>query len=517
MASKAPVVLIEMQQALVPQQQKRSMAQVNSSGKMNGSLAQLLMLLGAVLCVRLISLWWNNSELFFDEAQYWAWSRELEFGYFSKPPMLAWTIAGFTEICGSSSAFCVRLAAPVFHLGTAIVLYFAGRKLFDQKVGFWCAVVYAHLPAVSFSSTIISTDVVLLFFWALALLAFVHLLDEKPDWKWTVLLGIALGCGLLSKYAMAYFFLCAIVFALSGKSDTRFWRKMPFWIAIAIGFVIFSGNIFWNLSNDLTTVSHTGENIGWQGIRFNVTGTLEFVGAQFGVFGPITFGVFLAALWKWRLFGGNEKQRLLVAFSAPVLFIIITQAMISKAYANWAAVTYVAATVLVVQLMVQRIPSKWLKATNWIHGIVFIVISLVVTRAGPGQLVLPGYIEPFARTQGAGELTELVREAVRNGDFEAVVTADRRTSALLTYGLRNADIPVKAWREGSVPENYFEQRKAFQDAPIQPVLFVIRNTGDAVFNANFKDVKKLKSHKLSSGLLGQVNLYRADGLKEAEQ
>ena len=33
-----------------------------------------------------------RAELYPDEAQYWLWSRTLDFGYFSKPPMVAWTI-----------------------------------------------------------------------------------------------------------------------------------------------------------------------------------------------------------------------------------------------------------------------------------------------------------------------------------------------------------------------------------------------------------------------------------------
>ena len=41
----------------------------------------------ALLCVRLVALRWNVTDLFFDEAQYWAWSEEPAFGYYSKPPL----------------------------------------------------------------------------------------------------------------------------------------------------------------------------------------------------------------------------------------------------------------------------------------------------------------------------------------------------------------------------------------------------------------------------------------------
>jgi 4-amino-4-deoxy-L-arabinose transferase-like glycosyltransferase len=63
-----------------------------------------------------------------DEAQYWWWSRDVAWGYFSKPPLIAWLIALTTAVCGDT-AFCVRLASPVLHLVTATILVLVGRTL----------------------------------------------------------------------------------------------------------------------------------------------------------------------------------------------------------------------------------------------------------------------------------------------------------------------------------------------------------------------------------------------------
>ena len=76
-------------------------------------------ILVAVTVVRLIGLAYSQVDLFFDELQYWAWSRELAFGYFSKPPLLSWVIAGAEAVCGSSEA-CIRAPAPVLYLGTCL-------------------------------------------------------------------------------------------------------------------------------------------------------------------------------------------------------------------------------------------------------------------------------------------------------------------------------------------------------------------------------------------------------------
>src|ERR1700754_2315453 len=132
-------------------------------------------ILVALTVARLIGLAYSEVDLFFDESQYWAWSRELAFGYFSKPPLLAWIIASSSAVCGNGEA-CVRAASPILYFGTSLGIYAIAEGFYDARVAFWSALAFTLLPGVVFSGRIISTDVPLLFFWALALLAWVKLL-----------------------------------------------------------------------------------------------------------------------------------------------------------------------------------------------------------------------------------------------------------------------------------------------------------------------------------------------------
>src|SRR5262249_43581731 len=126
--------------------------------------------LGTMLAVRLVALALNGTDLFFDEAQYWTWSLEPAFGYYSKPPLIAWAIALSTGVCGSSE-FCIRLPSPLIHTATAAAIFALGNRLFGPRTGFLAALAFATLPGVSLSAGIISTDVPLLLFWSLALIA----------------------------------------------------------------------------------------------------------------------------------------------------------------------------------------------------------------------------------------------------------------------------------------------------------------------------------------------------------
>src|SRR2546423_4263856 len=96
-------------------------------------------LVGALTLIRLIGLKFSVVDLFYDESQYWAWSRELAFGYYSKPPLLAWIIALAEGVCGGTEA-CVRAPAPILYFGTSLLVYAVARTLYDERVAFFAAV-----------------------------------------------------------------------------------------------------------------------------------------------------------------------------------------------------------------------------------------------------------------------------------------------------------------------------------------------------------------------------------------
>ena len=88
----------------------------------------LLVILSALLAVRLMVLVFGETDLFFDEAQYWTWSRVLAFDYFSKPPLIAWIIRSATQICGDSG-WCVRALSPILYPVTSSFVFLAARAV----------------------------------------------------------------------------------------------------------------------------------------------------------------------------------------------------------------------------------------------------------------------------------------------------------------------------------------------------------------------------------------------------
>ncbi len=468
----------------------------------------------AILVIRIVSLWLNNSDLFFDEAQYWVWAKEPAFGYFSKPPLLAWTIAGFTAVCGDSE-FCVRLVSPVFHTLTAAVIYLTATRLFDARTGFMAGTTWLLLPAVSLSSTLVSTDVPLLLCWSIALYAFIRLQQEQV-WRWALVFAVAFGLGLNAKYAMAYFLLCALVYGVFVPEGRWIWRSVKFWIAILLGAALLVPNVLWNSANQFITASHTGDNIGWAGGFPHFDRLGEFLGSQFGVVGPVVFGVYLVTLIRlWRI-GASPEQKMLVAFSLPVLLLISFQAIMSKAFANWAATAIPALVILVGHQFVTVVPPAWNQLSKTIHTVVFVVIAVGVAVAGPGQLPLPEQQNPFSRMWGGRELGARLTAELEEGGYTHIVSDNRKRSATLIYYLRHRPEKILALREGETPSDHFELTRALQDQSSSvlegAVLLFPSYSGDvpAQLRRLYRTISEVGQFPRHSGSDQNVVLYRLE-------
>jgi len=457
--------------------------------------------LGAILIVRLAALAVNPTDLFFDEAQYWTWSLEPAFGYYSKPPLIAWIIAMATGVCGSTE-FCIRLPSPLIHTVTAGALFLLGSRLYSARTGFLAAVAFATLPGVSLSAGIISTDVPLLACWALALVGFAALIDDREaQWPW-LLLGAALGLGLNAKYAMAYFVLCGGIYIAMSPGRRWLLRDRRLWLGLALGVSLIAPNLIWNASNGFATFSHTADNAKWGGSLFHPGKALEFLGAQFGVFGPVLFGSLLVAVWRWWKHGLGDRERMLLAFSLPIVVIVTIQAFISRAHANWAAPAYVSATVLVIAVLEREAEQRWLKASFWVNGAVMAIMIVAVAFAG--RFALPGGNDPFARTLGWKTVAEATRaklDAARilRQPFGAVITDERALTAELLYYMRADDTPVLAWLGRSKPQDHYELKRPYVTGAPEPVLLVALHENSASITSRFAKVERLTSDVLPAG------------------
>jgi 4-amino-4-deoxy-L-arabinose transferase-like glycosyltransferase len=410
------------------------------------------LIVGAITVVRIAVLIATQLQLYPDEAQYWWWAQVPDWGYFSKPPLIAWIVWLTTRF--SDAEWAIRITSPLLHASTALIIFAIGRLAYDARVGFWSALAYATLPGISYSSGLISTDVPLLFCWAVALYSFLRARGDE-SWRWPLLCGVALGLGLLAKYAMFYFLLSAAVAAVVDAQARRLVLSVRGAAILLLALLILSPNLLWNASHGYPTFVHTKANANWGHAKYNVANALGFMAGQLGVFGPLMMLGWLAALWQLaRNSAGAAGSRVLAAFSVPVLTLIIIQSFISEANANWAAPAYVAAVPLAVAMLLR----SWRNRLLWLSlGIATTaMIALWVAQVSPSLADRAGFGNALKRQQGWRELGTAVASESRTASYDAIAAANRSVLAELLYYARPRAIPIKAWDRSTVPHDHFQ-------------------------------------------------------------
>jgi 4-amino-4-deoxy-L-arabinose transferase-like glycosyltransferase len=405
----------------------------------------------AATVVRFVWLGLDRADLFPDEAQYWLWSLHPAFGYYSKPPMVAWLIALTTGLLGEDTG-AIRLAAPLLHFGTSLVIFLVAQRLYDARVALWSAIAYITLPGVSASAVILSTDAPLLLCWAVALYGFIRAREPGGE-RWWIMVGIAAGLGLLSKYAMLFWLFSALLFLLLFADERRHLRR--FLGATVLALLIYAPNFLWNASNGFVSYLHTRDNGNLTGPLFHPAQFFEFAGLQFGVFGPVFFGsLILIVLWARASFD-ERRAALLGCFALPTLAMMLVVSFLSRAQANWSAPTFVSAIVLVVAWLLARGRAAILAVGVAID----VAIALVafgahdVARAFGAEA--PARYDPLHRLRGWKTLGHTVTAMLANHPGTLLMSDDREVMAALVYYVEPHPFDALKWNgEGGIHDQF---------------------------------------------------------------
>ena len=426
---------------------------VNSLQRLYGFQGTLLIVL-AITLVRLAYLYVSDIGLFYDEAQYWTWSKDFSFGYYSKPPVIAWLIGLTTAGCGDTT-FCVRFGAPIVHGCVAMLVYSIAHKAYHtNRVAFWSTMTYLTLPAVTLSSFFISSDVPLMLFWALALLLFIKALENEQDKPW-VYLGLILGLGMLSKYTMLIFYLSMGLAMLIIGVYRKHLISIPHILAIFISVIVFFPNFFWNASHQFVSIGHTGENVFASGLKAYPDQGFIFLLSQVGVFGPIMFAVLLYVSGRLFRSGKTEQDRLMFIFTFTLFLIGTGVGFMFGAQAHWIAPAYIAGTIVVVHFLIEKGWIKWLVVSLGLHSVVMILFFMAYPLVG----MVADDKGPFARLERWNQLAKPASAALHHYPQSLLLADERKAVATLMYNLRSADgkpYPVLKWNADGVVQDHYD-------------------------------------------------------------
>lgn len=397
-----------------------------------------------LLAVTILHLWLIASgrwPLDVEEAQYWTWSRRLDWSYYSKGPMVAYLIAASTRL-GGHTEFWVRLPAVLLGVGVAVLAFFLARRVFQSdRAGFLSVVLLSLMPLYIAGSFMMTTDSPLVFFWALAALLLCRAVRRRSELAWHGA-GIALGLGVLSKYTMLMLVPCVLLWLLASPRLQPWLRRREPYEAALLGLLVFSPVIVWNARQGWLSVRHVLAQAGVGKTRPLVASLLggpEFFASQVGVVSPFLFAfLLLAVIWAWRqgLKTGREDLLLLACLSAPVFLFFQVWSFGSKVQGNWAAHAYFTAVVAAAgwsetwpvwgpRRQTTRLLNGLLRASI-IAPLVYLAFVVAVEIWGPlGIRWLSGADLVNKRLRGWPELGRAVGEVMRTTPKAPFLLSDR--------------------------------------------------------------------------------------------
>ena len=391
----------------------------------------LFVLCCVFLSIKLISVYSTNFDLFGDEAQYWLWSKNLDFGYFSKPPLLPAIIALVCSVFGNSF-FVIKMISVLIYCVSSYVVFLISKKLYKNfDLALLTAMSFFLMPAVSVSSFLVSTDIVLVLFWSLALLQTL-IIKEKPSILNFILLGVLVGLAFLAKYAAIYFIVSMMFLLLEKKMRNIFFKNKLFILCFVLTFVvIIAPNIIWNINNGWVTFEHTADNAALDRYGLHLTEGLKFVGSQIIMVGPLIFLFFVFGFAK--NFINDFNTRFLLIFSLPAFVIVLFESFLVRANANWAAVSLISFLILFVHIAFKY--SKKLifinNVANFVFGLCFFFLIGIGASYGP-----------FKKISGISSFADSLMTHNNLGQINNLVISDRMLFSNLSYLFYNSKIQM---------------------------------------------------------------------------
>ncbi|WP_188151431.1 ArnT family glycosyltransferase [Teredinibacter waterburyi] len=482
---------------------------------------------------RMLVILQPHLSLFYDEAYYYHWSLNPDFGYYSKPPMVAWSIIVGTSLFGNG-VFGIKVMASLLYAGSATAIFMTLQRIASGWQALLGGCVFLCIPMIGFNSVFITTDAPMIFCWSVTLYATVCALLDGRLWQW-LLVGIATGFGMLSKYTMGALPLAIFLYLVFSSRHRPLLTTAGPWLAAIVSGLIFGLNIYWNYQNNWVALHHTQEISETGGDLFNVASLFEFWLTQIFIFGPV---------WSYLLVRGliarfqskspsssslletseldkksvtaieNQAEfiRLFIWATLIILAAISVQAFLSRAFANWAGPWMVGGALLLALCApdIWQTASSSFKLKRWlITGAIIQLGALSLFYHWPviqhiANVEPTRKNTPYYRIMAWPELGEQLKPYLTTYPNARLTSDSRDLLAYLGYFAEPGSFQFARWSPN--PDNirdYYDLKLNLRDFTGQEsddqetrlkareFLFVTKEPFTAEFSAGFSSTKNL--------------------------
>ena len=467
-------------------------------------ISSLIIIVLTFILLRVFAIISTPLELSADEAQYWLWSKKLNWGYFSKPPMIAWLIHVSNNIFGDYD-YSIRILAPVIHGINALVIFRLSQEINDNYFAhFLSSLIWLTLPIVGVGSFLMSTDTPLMLIWTTSLLLTVKAYNSDNVFLWS-LAGLIAGLALYAKYAALYLPLGLIIFYIINFQNEQNIKLRGLFLFLMNFIIVSLPNVIWNYFNNFQTINHLSSNAVIDAPSYSLFGSLTFLIAQVAILGPLLFIVFL--LTSFNIKRLNKLSIFLLYFIFPVYILMFIQGFFSEANANWAASALPAITILCGYFLSKRIKFA---ALTILSNLLICIFILIVSFNG-NLIFLDVKSDPLRKLKGWSILSEDLKDTISKGKSDVVLVDRRGIAAELIYYLRNENIKIRVPESSKSPSNHYQLHYSLTDKENKIFYYASENTkipesykvGYSAVKVGVSDVQisKKKSRKINIYLI----------------
>lgn len=247
-----------------------------------------------------------------DEAYYWMYARQLDWGYFDHPPGIAVLIKlGYALI---PNTLGVRLGAILLQVGSFYGTWLLLGKPTERRQVWLLIALLVSMPMLQAYGFIAVPDAPLMFFTVFFLLFYQRFL-ARETWANTLLLGVCMAALLYSKYHG----ILLIFFTL--LSNLKLLRKPKFYIASIFGALLFFPHLYWQYAHDFPSFRY---HLSGRDDPYELKHTITYIVNQFVIFNPFIFPMVIIAMIRRPVQGLLERALYFIIFGFWAFFFYTT-------------------------------------------------------------------------------------------------------------------------------------------------------------------------------------------------
>jgi 4-amino-4-deoxy-L-arabinose transferase-like glycosyltransferase len=331
-----------------------------------------------------------------DEAHYFLYGLHLDWSYVDHPPLVGWIHALFYSFLGTDELL-VRLPAIIL---SSLVSYLTYRFTMDfsrsEKTSLLAVLAINSSFLMNGLSLMLLPDSILLAL-VLLLILVVKKMEESPQLKYFISLGLVLGFAGLTKYTAALFVpSLSIYFLIKKRYDLIFSKSMLVGVLIALFLV--APVFYWNFQHDWISFHYQGRHVLGSS-SFKLGTLLTSVGAQAGFYSPFLFGIAFYGFYK-SLREKNDFFLFSLLLGGVILAFFLYSSLYDITLPHWSSAFYL----LFIPIGVYFMSLDQGKVKRYVRNL-SIGISLIITLALYAELAgkwfsFPDFQSPFRDIYG---------------------------------------------------------------------------------------------------------------------